>query len=127
MKKTLLFTLAVVLISSVSFATETSNVNYDNHNYDLVTVQTSPFCMAIVKGDTETVKKLIDLGSDVNKKSNGMTPLMFAARYNRVDIIKLLVEKGANIKTKDSKGYNAMKFAKLSNAKEAIALLEELS
>ncbi len=127
MKKTLLFTLAVMLISSISFASETSNVNYDNHNYDLITVKTSPFCMAIVKGDTETVKKLIELGSDVNEKSNGMTPLMFAARYNRVDIIKLLVEKGANIKTKDSKGYNAMKFAKLSNAKEAIALLEELS
>ncbi len=127
MKKTLLITLAIMLISSVSFATETSNVNFENHKYDVTVNQTSPFCMAIVKGDTETVKKLIELGSDVNKKSNGMTPLMFAARYNRVDIIKLLVEKGANIKTKNSKGYNAMKFAKLSNAKEAIALLEELS
>ncbi|GAA4277245.1 ankyrin repeat domain-containing protein [Aquimarina mytili] len=127
MKKTLLFTLAIMLISSVSFATEISTTDYNQYSYDLITAQTSPFCMAIVKGDTETVKKLIELGSDVNKKSNGMTPLMFAARYNRVDIIKLLVEKGANIKTKNSKGYNAMKFAKLSNAKEAIALLEELS
>jgi len=129
MKKTLLFTLAIALISSVSFATETSNVDYENHKYGVTIeqAQTSPFCMAIVKGDTETVKKLIELGSDINKKSNGMTPLMFAARYNRVDIIKLLVEKGANIKTKNSKGYNAMKFAKLSNAKEAMALLEELS
>ncbi len=127
MKKTLLFTLAIMLISSIGFATETSTVDYNQYTYELTKAQTSPFCMAIVKGDTETVKKLIELGSDVNEKSNGMTPLMFAARYNRVDIIKLLVEKGANIKTKNSKGYNAMKFAKLSNAKEAIALLEELS
>ena len=127
MKKSLLLTLSVILISAASFAKEMEAFNYEDNAYELIAPQTSPFCMAIVKGDTETVKKLIELGSDVNKKSNGMTPLMFAARYNRVEIIKLLVEKGANVKAKNSKGYNAMKFAKQSNAKEAIALLEELS
>jgi ankyrin repeat protein len=83
--------------------------------------------MAIVKGDLEIVKKLIELGSDVNEKSDGMTPLMYAARYNRTDIIKVLVKNGANIKTRDKKGNTAMKFAKLSNAQDAVALLEKLS
>ncbi|MBQ4822275.1 ankyrin repeat domain-containing protein [Aquimarina sp. MMG016] len=127
MRKIVLFTLTALLVSSASFALE-NNMTVDSHTYEFVANnQTSPFCMAIVKGDTETVKKLIELGTDVNKKSNGMTPLMYAARYNRVDIIKVLVEKGAKIKTKNEKGYNAMKFAKLSNAKEAMALLKELS
>ncbi len=125
MKKTFLFTVMIMLVSSVSFASE--NVKYTSHKSDLIQSQTSPFCLAIVKGDTETVKKLIELGSDVNEKSNGMTPLMYAARYNRVAIIKMLIDKGAKINTKDSKGYTAMKFAKLSNANEAIALLKELS
>lgn len=126
MKKTIVTALTIMLITSVSFATE-KQTTLDSHTYEFTTNQVSTFCMAIVKGDTDTVKKMIELGSDVNKKSEGMTPLMYAARYNRVDIIKILVEKGAKIKARDSKGNTAMKFAKLSNAKEALALLKELS
>jgi ankyrin repeat protein len=125
MKKTVLTTLLIMCVTSVSLATET-DVTTASHNYDLTTYKVSPFCMAIVKGDLEFVKKTIELGSDVNQKSAGMTPLMYAARYNRTEIIKVLVNNGANIKTRDSKGYTAIKFAKLSNAYDAIALLEKL-
>ena len=127
MKKSIFTIVMAVCITSLGFASET-NKSYHKTNSDAITAyKTSPFCMAIVKGDQETVKKLIELGIDVNEKSDGMTPLMYAARYNRTDIIKILVEKGAEINTKNSKGYTAMKFAKQSNAKEAVALLEELS
>ncbi|WP_062062503.1 ankyrin repeat domain-containing protein [Aquimarina longa] len=126
MRKAILATLMVICTVYVSVGAETSTIT-TSHDYDLMIYKTSPFCMAIVKGDLETVKKLIELGSDVNEKSEGMTPLMYAARFNRTEIIKVLVKKGARIKTKDSKGYTAMKFAKLSNAKEAITLLKELS
>ncbi|MDH7445068.1 ankyrin repeat domain-containing protein [Aquimarina sp. 2201CG14-23] len=126
MKKTIVTALAIMFITSVSFATEKSTT-LDSHNYEISTNQVSTFCMAIVKGETDTVKKMIELGSDVNKKSEGMTPLMYAARYNRVDIIKMLVKKGAKVKARDSKGNTAMKFAKLSNAKEAMAVLKKLS
>ncbi|UOB18340.1 ankyrin repeat domain-containing protein [Abyssalbus ytuae] len=85
----------------------------------------SPFCMAIVKGDFETVKKLIDMGADIDAKSNGLTPLMYAAKFNRTDILELLISKGANLKARDSKkGYTALKFAELSNATEAKEILE---
>ncbi|WP_298321148.1 ankyrin repeat domain-containing protein [uncultured Aquimarina sp.] len=126
MKKTIVTALMILFITSVSFASE-EPMTTDSHNYELTTYKLSAFCMAIVKGDLETVKKMIELGSDVNKQSEGKTPLMYAARYNRADIIKLLVAKGAKVKTRDSKGYTAMKFAKLSNAKDAIAILKELS
>lgn len=86
----------------------------------------SPFCMAIVKGDIETVKKLIELGADVNQKSNGMTPAMYAARYNRCDILQLLIAKGANLKAKDSTyGRTALKYAELSNATKAHKIIRE--
>lgn len=127
MKKTILTTLMVMCIAFVGFATETNVTTVNSHDYEFSAYKTTPFCMAIVKGDLETVKKLIELGSDVNRKSDGMTPLMYAARYNRVEIIKILVKEGANIKTKDPKGFTAMKFAELSNAKEAMVLLKELS
>lgn len=127
MKKSIFTILMAVCVTSLSFASESDKSFNDNNSSAIIAYKTSPFCMAIVKGDLETVKKLIELGSDVNEKSDGMTPLMYAARYNRTDIIKILVEKGAKINTKNSKGYTAMKFAKQSNAKEAVALLEELS
>lgn len=94
------------------------NVEQHVHNYNV-----NSFCVAISKGDYDTVAKLIKLGEDVNKKSGGMTPLMYAARYNHSDIVKLLLANGANSKTKCSKGHTALKYAEMSNAKDAKAVL----
>ncbi|KOS04939.1 ankyrin [Flavobacterium akiainvivens] len=85
----------------------------------------TPLAIAIMKGDTETVKKFIEYGADVNEKSNGMTPLMVAARYNRVDIIKLLLDKGANLKAADEKGLTALKHAQISKASDAEELIKQ--
>jgi len=85
-----------------------------------------PFCISIVKGDLETVKKLIELGQDVNKKSNGLTPAMYAAKYNRLDVLKLLVEKGAKLDVKSAKGMTAQKYAKSSNAIDTLAYIKGL-
>ncbi len=89
-------------------------------------VNVSPFCLSIAKGDYEMTKKMIELGTEVNQFSEGMTPLMYAARYNRVEIIKLLVANGAKLATKDSKGFKAVKYAELSGAHEAEELLLSL-
>ena len=86
----------------------------------------SPLCQSISKNDIETVKKLLAMGANVNKFSGGKSPLMYAARYNRVAMIKLLVDKGAKINVRDSRGNNALKHAKNSGAKDAVILLEEL-
>jgi len=95
--------------------------------YETVTKRVvDPFCISIVKGDIDTVKKLIDLGQDVNKKSNGLTPAMYAAKYNRLDILKLLVEKGAKLNLKSAKGMTAQKYAEMSNAKDALAYIKGL-
>jgi len=90
-----------------------------------VTLDVSPFCMAIIKGDIETVRKLIEFGEDVNEKSLGMTPVIYAARYNKVDILELLIANGANLKIKCDKGRSAVKYAEMSNAKEALVVLEK--
>lgn len=84
----------------------------------------TPLCMAISKGDVEIVKKFIEYGADVHQMSNGMTPLMYAARYNNVEILKLLVANGAKLNVKDEKGNTALDYAERSNATEAIAFLK---
>jgi ankyrin repeat protein len=85
-----------------------------------------PLCVAISKNDNDTAKKIIEYGADVNQRFNGMTPLMYAARYNNVEMIKMLLDKGANPSEKDSKGISAFKYAEMSNAKEALQLLNEV-
>ncbi len=85
------------------------------------------FCMAIVKGDIDTVKKMIALGQDVNEKSNGKTPAMYAARYNKVEILKVLVKNGANLSKKCDQGHTAKDYAKLSNAQDVLKYLEVAS
>ena len=80
--------------------------------------------MAIVKGDIETVEKLLELGTNVNEVSLGLTPAMYAARYNKVDILKLLVKKGADLNRRSDSGFTAKRYAQLSNAKEVLKYIE---
>lgn len=86
----------------------------------------NPLCIAISKSDNDTAKKIIEYGGDVNERYNGMTPLMLAARYNNVEMIRLLLEKGAVASDKDTRGNTALKYAELSNATEAIDFLKAL-
>lgn len=123
MKKAIIYLgLALVAFSNVTMA---SNIE-TTPRFELVKEykNTTPLGTAISKGDVETVKRLIEYGADVNERCNGMTPLMMAARYNKVEIINLLLENGADLKTKDKKGFTALKYAQISNAKEAEEVLK---
>lgn len=92
----------------------------------LKTADLSPFCKAIVKGDLETVQKLLALGADVNERSLGRTPAMYAARYNQVEILKLLIKYKADLSAKCAgKKFTALEYAKHSNAKEAARVIEQ--
>jgi len=123
MKKTIIYLgIALVAFSNVTIASTVETApkfelvkGYRNH---------TPLGMAIAKGDNETAKKIIEYGASVNERSNGMTPLMIAARYNNCEIIKVLIDKGADARAKDEKGLTALKYAELSNAKDALELLK---
>ena len=126
MRKTILTVAAACMVAvtglsakEISTATDVPAITKHIKNVDI-----SSFCMAIVKGDYITVKSLIDLGEDVNQKSLGMTPAMFAARYNKAEILELLIEKGADLKIKSKNGFSVTKYAELSNATDALAVLE---
>ena len=54
------------------------------------------FYKAILIGDTETVKILIEAGADVNAKNNyGTTALMYAGLDGHTEIIDILIAAGA--------------------------------
>jgi len=126
MRKTILTTAAVFLLAVGGiYAGNNTNPHQPEEITGIVKNDgLNPFCKAIVNGDIETVQKLISLGEDVNQKSLGMTPAIIAARYNKVEILELLIAHGANLKIKSDKGYTAKKYAELSNATEALHIIE---
>lgn len=125
MKKTAIM-IAIALGCSINALSATNEI-VNTSAKELATTETiSPFCLSILKGDYDTAKKLIELGADLNAKSLGLTPVMYAAKFNRLDILKLLVKKGAKIKVKSNKGMTAEKYAELSNAKDTLAYLKQL-
>jgi ankyrin repeat protein len=127
MKKTIIYLgITLMAFSSLSFASNT-NVIGNQRALNNFNESPAPLSVAISKGEIETVKKFIEYGADVNEKLNGITPLMYAARYNKVEIIKYLLLKGADRNIKDSQGFTALKYAELSNAYDAIAILKSTS
>ena len=122
MKKSIIILgLALVAFANVSFAT---NVNSLSISKEVFFNAPTPLCTAIIKGDVETVKKFIEYGSDVNENFDGVTPLMLAARYNRVAIIKLLLDNGAKLNALDQYGHSALYYAESSKSTDAIAVLK---
>ncbi|MEG3657849.1 ankyrin repeat domain-containing protein [Arenibacter palladensis] len=125
MRKTIL-TVAIALLFMVAGVRAESSNNFYTPSETFLMVkpgELTSFCKAIVEGDLETVKRLIELGEDVNQKSLGKTPAIFAARYNKVEILEVLIANGADLKIKCDNGYSAKKHAELSNATEALEVI----
>jgi ankyrin repeat protein len=125
MKKTI-FTVAAFSMLALSGITANEPVATNNTvNLEMIAPdELSAFCKAVMQGDVDTVKKFIELGEDVNQKSLGRAPIHYAARYNKAEVLKVLIENGANLKMRCDGGMTAMKYAKMSNATEAQSVLE---
>ncbi len=73
-------------------------------------------------GEISKIKKIIDVGQDVNFANKmGLTALMVSCRsiFN-TNVIKLLLEYGADPFIKDDKGNSALDFCVSDNSKEII-------
>ena len=124
MKKSVIF-LALALGLSIP------NLNASNENltssFSVITLQTvevSPLSKAVAMGDLDEVNRLIKAGADVNAKSNGMMPIHYAAKYNRVEFIKVLITAGSKIHEQSDQGYTAMRLAEKSKATDAAQFLK---
>lgn len=123
MKKTIsLLGLALLAATNVALA---SNVETStSKNVAIYNSDVTPLFVAISKGDVATVKKFIEYGVDVNESRNGMTPLMYAARYNNAEIAQFLIEKGADVSAKDNNGFTALQLAEGGKATKVIEVLK---
>ncbi|MBL4745851.1 MAG: ankyrin repeat domain-containing protein [Flavobacteriaceae bacterium] len=118
--------LFLVSILSVNASTLPSVVLKKTSNLEVVKekVVLNALCSLVKKGNYEAVKTLLENGASVNAKSGGLTPLMFAARYNKATIATLLIDNGASLKIKSKQGFTALKWAKLSKATDAYKVIK---
>jgi hypothetical protein len=81
-------------------------------------------------GDIETVQVLLSAGADVNvQDKNGMTPLMWAARWGDSQRVEALVKAGAKVTARDKNGRDALDWARDQGekAQETVAILQPLT
>ncbi len=127
--KKLILSMTLVVGFAFSASSTTMNDSYESINYEsiaMLNTEVSTFCKLVAKGDIEAVKSMIAAGTDINQKSVGMTPLMYAARHNRVEIVNLLISKGANLKVKSNRGYTALDYAEMSKAVDAYKVISDV-
>ena len=125
MKKTIIFTVIALCFTIVSVQASAPTIKEETSKTTYFK-KVNSFCVAIVYGEIETVQKLLALGEDVNQKSNGMTPAMYAAKYNRTEILKLLINRGADLKERSTdKRMTALQYAKLHGAHDTEAIIKD--
>lgn len=72
----------------------------------------TPMMCAAAINDTDTMKRLLREGSDINcGNKSGTTPLMLAAQLNVVDSVAFLLQNGADLEQVDMHGFPAISYA----------------
>jgi len=88
-------------------------------------IHTTPLHLAVENGFQSTVELFLLKGTDVNFSINGVTPLRQAAYKNQLDIARLLIKKGADANTRDTRGQTPLHLAAQKGHKDVIFLLLE--
>ena len=79
---------------------------------------------AIIEGDLEAMRRLLDRGADVNQaRDNGDTPLLIASMCGHKEVCALLLDRGANVDQAAHDGCTPLFLASQNGHKEVCALL----
>ncbi|WP_342219622.1 ankyrin repeat domain-containing protein [Rickettsiella endosymbiont of Miltochrista miniata] len=81
---------------------------------------------AVIKRDYSSVRRLLKNGANPNEQDNeGLTPLHFAAKDNRVVIASLLIQNGADIMINNKAGHTPLDYAVTHNFSALQQLFEK--
>lgn len=79
------------------------------------------------KGDLETICVLLDAGANVNDGGKDCVPIAKAAHMGRLEAVKLLVRRGADMNRCEQNGqYNAMAYAKINGKSDVVEYLRSI-
>lgn len=84
-----------------------------------------PLNNAVTSGDEQAVSALLAKGADVNETtSGGQTALILAVIFGHTNVVKLLMNAGADPHVRDNLGLNALEWAQRRGLTEALAILK---
>lgn len=116
-------TLVARVFFILSFAVITQLAMADEH-------LNSEFRIAAGMGQLERVKNLLTHGAEINSRGPstsrvpaGVTALMLAATSNHLQVVKFLIDKGANINQTDDGGATALIYSTWKGNRAIVALL----
>jgi hypothetical protein len=79
---------------------------------------------AVTSGDERAVRALLTEGADVNEStSGGQTALILAVIFGHTNLVRILINAGADPQLRDNLGLNAIEWAKRRGLSEALAIL----
>jgi ankyrin repeat protein len=81
----------------------------------------SPLMMAALKGDLDGAQLLLERGAQVNK--SGWTPLHYAATGPEPRLVRLLIDKGAELNAPSPNGTTPLMMAAQYGSEESVKLL----
>ena len=83
-----------------------------------------PLTQAVTSGDERAVRTLLAEGADVNEStSGGQTALILAVIFGHTNLVRILINAGADPHRRDNLGLNAIEWAKRRGLSEALAIL----
>ncbi|XP_036382333.1 ankyrin-1-like isoform X2 [Megalops cyprinoides] len=79
--------------------------------------------IASLAGQEQVVTELVNYGANVNAQSQGFTPLYMAAQENHLEVVKFLLENGANQSIPTEDGFTPLAVALQQGHENVVALL----
>ena len=84
-----------------------------------------PLTNAVQSGDEQAVSAILANGADVNGTTGGgQTALILAVIFGHTNLVKLLMNAGADPHLRDNLGLNAVEWAQRRGLTEAVAILK---
>ena len=84
-----------------------------------------PLTNAVTRGDEQAVSAILANGADVNETTGGgQTALILAVIFGHTNLVKLLMNAGADPQLRDNLGLNAIEWAQRRGLTEALAILK---
>lgn len=88
---------------------------------------TTDIWTAAATGNVDAVREHVSFGTDLDSREpgNGSTPLIVASLYGQTEVMKILVENGANLDLQNNQGSTALHTAAFVCQPEAVTFLLE--